>query len=73
MKLHMAVGDLAPQIITTETGCGPNCPAAIRPCPNDESEYARAMEPDLVKIFAIDLMPTATDEALCKMIPPQVP
>ena len=55
----------------TETGCGPNCPCAIRPCPDDKSEYACAMEPKLVKIFTIDLMPTTTDEALHKMIPPE--
>ena len=30
-----------------------------------------AMESDLVEIFAIDLMPSATEEALQKMIPPE--
>ena len=37
----------------SETGCGPNCRTAIHPCPDDESEYAHAMEPKLIKIFTI--------------------
>ena len=52
------------------------CSTYCFPCPHDvfakqEPIALNTLEPDLVEIYAIDLMPTATEEALWTFVPPE--
>ena len=52
------------------------CSTYCFPCPHDvfakqEPIALNTLEPDLVEIYAIDLMPTATEEALQTFVPPE--